>query len=120
MITAHAQGRVELLGNHTDYNDGLVLAVALERGVTLRGGARSDRRVVLTSETLGESYEGLLEGLSPSRLQPWANYVLGVVDQFQRHGANGPGSTERVETFRGQLFIAFEHSFGRALDTLVC
>lgn len=91
MVVAYAPGRVELLGNHTDYNEGLVLAVVLERGVTIRGYARDDRRVVLTSETLGESHEESLDELEPSKAQPWAHFVLGVVDQYQRRGVKGPG-----------------------------
>jgi galactokinase len=35
-VTAFAPGRVELLGNHTDYNEGLALATAIDRGVTIR------------------------------------------------------------------------------------
>ena len=48
-IMAHAPGRVELLGNHTDYNQGVVLSAAIDRGVTVHGASRPDGRVVLTS-----------------------------------------------------------------------
>ncbi len=54
-IMAHAPGRVELLGNHTDYNEGVVLSAAIDRGVTVHGEARSDGRVALTSLALGEA-----------------------------------------------------------------
>jgi len=91
MITAFASGRVELLGNHTDYNEGYVLAATLERGVTVRGKPRDDGRVVLVADDLGETFSSALDELSPSRVQPWVNYVIGVIDQFQRRGTRGPG-----------------------------
>lgn len=91
MIEAFAPGRAELLGNHTDYNGGLVLALALRLGVTARGEARADGRLAIRSRALGRAFEGDLATLAPSRDEPWANYVLGVVDEFRRRGASGPG-----------------------------
>ena len=53
MITTYAPGRAELLGNHTDYNEGYVLAVAVDRGITLTGTVRADRMLELNSRDLG-------------------------------------------------------------------
>ncbi len=47
--SAYAPGRVELLGNHTDYNQGVVLAAAIDRGLTVAGIARQDESIILTS-----------------------------------------------------------------------
>ena len=46
-ISTYAPGRAELLGNHTDYNEGYVLALAVDRGTTISGNARSDRQVTI-------------------------------------------------------------------------
>ncbi|CAN5431259.1 galactokinase [soil metagenome] len=84
--SAYAPGRVELLGNHTDYNQGVVLAAAIDRGITIRGAARDDSRIRLTSELAAEAVDVSLEDLQPQKEQRWANYPLGVVQQFQRVG----------------------------------
>ena len=91
MITVHAPGRAELLGNHTDYNEGFVLAIGVDRGITLTGSARADSRIVLNATSPVSRYEGALDEVAPSRSESWANYLLGVVHEFQRHGASGPG-----------------------------
>lgn len=85
MIEVYAPGRAELLGNHTDYNEGYVLAIAVERGVTVRGQIRSDNRITLEAQDLGERWEGPVAGLAPGP-QGWVNYVTGVVAQFQKRG----------------------------------
>ena len=51
---AYAPGRVELLGNHTDYNQGVVLAAAIDRGLRVSGERRSDGLITFRSSSLGE------------------------------------------------------------------
>ena len=82
-ISSYAPGRVELLGNHTDYNLGVVLAAAIDRGLTMTGSARTDGIVSLTSNS---QLEVALSELRPQSRQPWANYPLGVVHEFIRAG----------------------------------
>ena len=53
-VAAHGPGRVNLIGEHTDYNDGLCLAFAIERGVTVRAEATFDGRVFAHTSSLGE------------------------------------------------------------------
>jgi galactokinase len=85
-ITTYAPGRAELLGNHTDYNEGFVLALAVDRGTTITGQVRSDRTVRLHSRELDLTQEIALEQLTAERVAPWSRYPLGVIDQFQRNG----------------------------------
>ncbi len=80
--SAYAPGRVELLGNHTDYNQGVVLAAAIDRGLTVAGISRGDRFVVFTSKTAGVGVQVWLNDLQPQLEERWANYPLGVVQQF--------------------------------------
>ena len=84
MQTAYAPGRVELLGNHTDYNEGVVLSAAIDRGVTLTGERTGSSRVTLCSTTLGLTFEADAARLAPSEENEWANYLLGVLDIFQK------------------------------------
>ncbi|MFH1023423.1 MAG: galactokinase [Planctomycetota bacterium] len=79
VITAYAPGRAEWLGNHTDYNEGFVLAVAVNLGVTVTGRARADGRLRVHAREVGETWEGAVEALWPAPGMPWANYVIGVL-----------------------------------------
>lgn len=85
--SAYAPGRVELLGNHTDYNQGVVLAAAIDRGLTVAGIARQDESIILTSIGARDRIHmpSLLE-LEPLGDGHWANYPLGVVREFVRAG----------------------------------
>jgi galactokinase len=85
VVSAYAPGRVELLGNHTDYNEGLVLGAAINRGITVRGEAASDHRIVLTSNVMG-SVKIDASSLAPLTRDSWANYTLGVVNELRTAG----------------------------------
>ncbi len=52
-IISHAPGRAELLGNHTDYNEGFVLAIAVDRGTSISGLPRTDGIIQLKACELG-------------------------------------------------------------------
>ncbi|MFN2475244.1 MAG: galactokinase [Chthoniobacterales bacterium] len=94
--SAYAPGRVELLGNHTDYNGGVVLAAAIDRGITVTGTARGDDRITIASSLTNESVDVSLREIAPRSEQKWANYPLGVVEQFQKHGDAISGFDARV------------------------
>jgi galactokinase len=84
-ISTYAPGRAELLGNHTDYNEGYVLALAVDRGTTITGKARSDRQIHIHSKELGKTETLALDKLAAEQVAPWSRYTLGVVDQFRRN-----------------------------------
>ena len=77
-IVAQAPGRVELLGNHTDHNNGLVLAAAIDRYTIVFGFAEPGRvgRVVSKEEAKGESF--VIDGLTAGEQRHWGQYVQGV------------------------------------------
>ena len=79
-------GRVNLIGEHTDYNDGFVLPVALKRDVRLVMRPRSDRRVRMYSADYDESHEFELDELRYHKEKLWVNYVQGVAWALQEQG----------------------------------
>ena len=84
-VVVRSPGRVNLIGEHTDYNQGFVLPAAVDRGITMALRARSDRRYVLHALDLGQRLEGDLMPLAPHP-ERWPNYLLGVLDQLQKAG----------------------------------
>jgi galactokinase len=82
--SSFAPGRVELLGNHTDYNGGVVLSAAIDLGISARGQARSDEKIRLTSEGLSGVVNADLETLAPD--DSWADYPLGVAKVLHDSG----------------------------------
>src|SRR3954462_3173088 len=83
-LTASAPGRVNLLGEHTDYNGGYVLPTAIPRrtGVALAG--RAGDRVEVASSTLGDRSTYQLG--DEHRTGAWIDYVQGVTPSLRHHG----------------------------------
>jgi galactokinase len=80
-MSAHAPGRVELLGNHTDYNQGVVLGAAIDRGINIAGSRRDDGIIQIHSNDFGK-VEIPLSELRPLTEDRWVNYALGVVREL--------------------------------------
>jgi galactokinase len=90
---AAAPGRVNLIGEHTDYNDGFVLPMAIDRHVVIAAAppATPGRpRLRLYSRELDGEVEVRLDGPVLPSGPAWANYVRGVLDGFLRRGAALP------------------------------
>ena len=77
-LMAYAPGRVNLIGEHTDYNDGFVLPCAIDRGTLIAARPRDDATVRVLALDLGEEDSFALDGIAPSEARPWSNYIRGV------------------------------------------
>ncbi len=89
MISAFAPGRIELLGNHTDYNDGVVLSAAIDLGVTIRGERSKNGEISLTSE--GFEPVKMTGGEVLQRTGSWTDYPLGIVATLRDEGVEVGG-----------------------------
>jgi len=83
-----APGRVNLIGEHTDYNDGFVFPFAIDRRTTVALGDRDDRVVRVSSTFSPETIEVHLDELTPDAVSGWAAYPLGVVWALGEFGAD--------------------------------
>ena len=97
-FSVYAPGRAELLGNHTDYNEGYVLAIAVDRGTTLAGRAREDRTIQLRSRDMAGDVAIALDQLTAGKVPDWSRYTLGVVDAFRRRGLPLGGFSAEIST----------------------
>src|SRR6516165_6499270 len=97
-VVAFAPGRVELLGNHTDYNEGLALAAAIHLGVTVRAEKIDADLVEVSSETNGRMASAPLKNLQRLDAEPWANYPVGVIRILREAGFEIAGLRLRVSS----------------------
>lgn len=118
-----APGRVNLIGEHTDYNDGFVLPMAIERRTFVAAAANGSSRVRVRSLTLGELGEFDLSGPVSAPAHSWLSYVEGTARVLAERGANVVGADlvidSDVPAGAGlSASAALELSVGLALVTL--
>ncbi len=85
-LICRAPGRVNLIGEHTDYNDGFVLPCAIEFSVQVAAAARPDHKLFLRSTEFSERFEFDLQDLPPKGAGVWADYVVGVAASLKNAG----------------------------------
>lgn len=83
-FAAQAPGRINIIGEHTDYNEGFVLPCAVNLRCWAAASPRSDRLLNFKSENIGELLTRDLDDLKP--LHNWSDYPVGVAAALQRHG----------------------------------
>ncbi|MFL5786499.1 MAG: galactokinase [Flavisolibacter sp.] len=84
-LLVRSPGRVNIIGEHTDYNNGFVLPAAIDKAIYVAVHLRNDDKINLWSEEFHESVETSLTDMMPDK-KVWPNYILGVVDQFKKKG----------------------------------
>ena len=95
-----APGRANLMGEHTDYNEGFVLPFALGQGIVAAAARRpADRRLVLCSaQEPGSVVEAGLDGLAPGQVTGWAAYPAGVAWALAAAGYQVPGACLAIDS----------------------
>ena len=79
-------GRINVIGEHTDYNDGFVFPAAVDKGIIAAISKSSHTESVTIASDLNEKFEFSVEGVKPIIGGNWRNYILGVVGEIQKKG----------------------------------
>jgi len=111
-----APGRVNLIGEHTDYNDGFVLPAAIEFFCWAAAAPRRDRKLVIHSENLSDTVETSLDSISSAGPKHWANYPLGVAWALELAGKRLAGSNLLIS---GDIPLGGGLSSSAALEVVV-
>jgi galactokinase len=84
-LVVRSPGRVNLIGEHTDYNNGFVLPAAIDKAIYMAVARRADGELHFVSLDLDRSYRGHTDRMASSSLH-WPDYILGVIQQLQALG----------------------------------
>lgn len=87
-LVARAPGRVNLIGEHTDYNDGFVLPCAIGPSTMVAASARPDGQVHIVASDFSHAEDrfALAPAIERNLAQPWSDYVRGMIMALQEHG----------------------------------
>jgi galactokinase len=87
VLSSKAPGRVNLIGEHTDYNDGYVMPVAIQYATTVLGAPREDKEVRLFSVDFeSQVVFSIDKPISKNEDRSWSQYEKGVIDEFLKRG----------------------------------
>jgi len=88
-LIVRSPGRINIIGEHTDYNDGFVLPAAIDKGINIAVDKSGDNLIRLYAVNFNEHFEISLADIAPQ--ENWPTYVLGVVDQLIKRGCKIEG-----------------------------
>ena len=115
--TFRAPGRVNLIGEHTDYNDGFVMPAAIGFSTFVTVSPRNDRKLSLFSENFSEQFEFDLDDPNPQATGHWSDYPKGVAVTLERSGYRLRGATLRIQ---GEVPIGSGLSSSAAIEVATC
>lgn len=116
-LLVQAPGRVNLIGEHTDYNDGFVLPAAIQFRTTVAIAARPDRRLTVYSQNYSERVEFDLEQIPAAGRHHWSDYVVGVARQLTKKRIRLPGANLLIQ---GDVPEGAGLSSSASLEVAVC
>ena len=79
-------GRINIIGEHTDYNDGFVFPAAVDKGIVAAFQKTNNKTSTVYAFNKDETIEFSLDNISPLEKEHWGNYVFGVISEIQKKG----------------------------------
>ncbi|MEX0273283.1 MAG: galactokinase [Flavobacteriaceae bacterium] len=89
-VMTKASGRINLIGEHVDYNDGFVLPAAIDKGIVVAVGHGNGDVCQVTALDLEETYQFDTSSIAPLSGGGWRNYLLGILDEVKKRGHDIP------------------------------
>lgn len=83
-LLVRSPGRINIIGEHTDYNEGFVLPAAIDKSIYVAVAKRNDNRIELYSVDYNDSFETSIDEIKPTK--NWATYILGIAGELQAAG----------------------------------
>ncbi len=83
-LLVRSPGRINIIGEHTDYNEGFVLPAAIDKAIYVAVGETTDNEIHLYAVDFKETHTASLNNFQPTKT--WATYILGVADQLIKRG----------------------------------
>ena len=90
-LIVRSPGRINIIGEHTDYNNGFVLPASIDKAAYLAIALRDDDEIHLKAEDLDETFSISIKDMKPVGDISWPNYILGSVAQFSKKGVELKG-----------------------------
>ncbi len=107
-LVVKSPGRINLIGEHIDYNHGFVLPAAIDKFIELAIGKRTDGAIHMVALDLGETIILPIHNLAP-HATVWVNYIIGVVDQVFNNLATNENNFAKIkEDFNGGFSICIQ------------
>ena len=116
-VVVQAPGRVNLIGEHTDYNDGFVMPAAIQFHTTVAIAPRPARELRVFSENYGEQVELALDKLPGAARRHWSDYVIGIARALEERGVPIGGASLLI---RGDIPQGAGLSSSASLEVAVC
>ncbi|AZI27414.1 galactokinase [Pedobacter sp. G11] len=89
-VLIKSPGRINIIGEHTDYNDGFVMPAAINKAIYVAVSQRDDQEIHLYSESYQQKHIASIDQIEKTD-KSWANYILGVADQIKKRGLQFSG-----------------------------
>lgn len=115
-VEVRSPGRINIIGEHTDYNEGFVLPAAIDKYAYVSAGKRKDNIISLYATEFREPFEVSVDKIEPIKGK-WTNYVLGVVDQLLKRGHKVGGFNLVLS---GDVPVGAGLSSSAAIECAVC
>lgn len=116
-VLVKAPGRINVIGEHTDYNHGFVLPAAVDQAIYLAVSASGSNECKLVALDMDETFTFDVDDFAPTTEKKWANYLMGVVSEIQKSGRKISGFNA---VFAGDVPLGSGMSSSAALECGTC